>query len=149
MKVVLGPGKKQYPNDVSSMFLKDWNHYGVLPMLFHRDIGLPKRFFPQGIFNLVYSEHAKSAAYHDRYAGHKGIQLPQEIMARDDRLIETEIVGKDIVKLVYRIPYSSEYDLTLAISVQRGRAWMVKTVWLNSVNDIHNTLNRAAYTIPA
>ena len=117
--------------------------------LYHCSIGFPRVYFPQGVFNLRYSEHALSAAYHDKYRRDVGaIKLPSEILVKDDRLIECEIVNKRIVKLVYRIPYCAGFDLCLAIALEKGKPWTVKTVWLNCSNDHHYTLRAGMYTKP-
>ncbi len=112
--------------------------------LYHAEIGFPKMDFPQGVFPLTYSNHAIIASKNDRYGK---VNLPIHITARNENLVEIETQGSAIVKLVYRIAYSAEYDLILAISVVGGQ-WHVKTVWLNSVNDCHRTLKRSAYAIP-
>lgn len=109
--------------------------------LYHAELGLPlpETSFKLGTVGLNYSAHAKEAAQTDRYGY---ISLPATLDTNRSKLIEVEVLGGRIVKLVYRTRYNKEYDLVLAIALG-GR---VKTVWLNSVNDLHKTLNSKVYS---
>ena len=108
--------------------------------LYHRELGLPlpESSFRLGTVGLTYSAHAKEAATTDRY-GH--ISLPDTLNTNLAALIEVEVFGGRITKLVYRTAYNREYDLVIVIALG-GR---VKTVWLNSKRDTHSTLDYSKY----
>jgi hypothetical protein len=72
--------------------------------------------------------------------------LPSQVEVDAENLVELETLptGKP-VKAVFRVPYSSSHDLCMAVLLNDG---VVKTVWLNSVRDLHGTLDRTKYCIP-
>lgn len=108
--------------------------------LYHKDIGfpIPASSFKFGTVGLKYSRHAIEASFNDRYGW---INLPDLLNTNTAVLIELEIRAGRIVKLVYRTKYNNQYDLILAIAL----GGLVKTVWLNSNEDSHNTLNLNRY----
>jgi hypothetical protein len=113
-------------------------------MLYHSELGIPENVETQfGSMLLDYSKHALDASKNDQY-GH--IELPKSLDTSKAQVIEVETRGKKTTKVLYRIPYDEEYDLILAVDPQRR---FVRTVWLNHVNDNHNTLDPTRYTIPA
>lgn len=113
--------------------------------LYHKDIGFPKGFNAQvGTRMLIYTKHAKNAALNDRYGV---INLPKYVDTKNAQIIEAEVAGKIVTKLVYRVSYSKDLDLSIAV-IPVDDKFLVKTVWLNKRTDIHKTLNRSVYAIP-
>lgn len=113
--------------------------------LFHKDIGFPEGFCAKvGTRMLIYTQHAKNAALNDRYGV---INLPKYVNTSDAEIIEAEIEGQLVLKLVYRVSYNKDLDLVLAV-IPVDDKFLVKTVWLNRRTDKHKTLNRRVYAIP-
>jgi hypothetical protein len=111
---------------------------------YHSDLGIPdyaKTNF--GHMLLDYSQHALQAAQSDRYDNK--INLPRALDTSKAQVIEVETDGKKTTKVLYRIPYSDEFDLMIAIMPDRR---FVKTVWLNRTDDQHETLQDWKYDIP-
>lgn len=109
-------------------------------MLYHYKIGLPKLRL-RGVLKLKYSAHAKRAACNDRYGY---IQLPTAIDVANELLIEVEVLNNAVAKLVFRLQYSNQYDLCIVVNPDG----LVRTVWLNSKNDTHKTLDTKKYFKP-
>lgn len=108
-------------------------------MLYHVELGFPKSIKKiSGMFLLDYTEHAIKASKNDRYGD---IILPKHIDIKKATLIEMEVIDNVMVKGVYRIEYNELYDLVLVITNFR----VVKTVWLNSKEDKHATLDESKY----
>lgn len=111
---------------------------------YHAQISLPKfvrQALPKGTFELAYSQHALSAAADD------GITplLIQNLDTSKCILIEVETNNQDIHKVVYRILTGTRVDLCIAVVVNEGLPWRVKTVWANDRNDRHKTLRKHLY----
>jgi hypothetical protein len=108
--------------------------------LYHRDIGLPvsAKKFQIGEIKLIYSMHARFEAQADRY---QLISLPTVLDTNKATLIEVEILGGRLNKLVWRANYSEVFDLIIVL----GASGTVKTVWLNLKSDTHKTLDRSKY----
>lgn len=112
-------------------------------MLYHFQTGFPKGMPTSfGIIPLRYSRHAIQASQNDRYGF---IDLPPTLDTKKAKLIEIEVTEGVISKVVYRHKHCRNYDLVMVIIPQGG---IVKTVWLNSNRDKHNTLNRKKYSKP-
>jgi len=112
--------------------------------LFHADIRLPQGFVaPTGTVALEYSRHAIAECNRDRYG--KIRQFGRISLSRF-RVIEVETddrTGK-VVKLVIRGAYELGMDVVMAVNPRPG-SWLVRTVWLNSSQDAHRTLDRGRY----
>jgi len=110
--------------------------------LYHRDLGFPAQLDlkEKYILDLSYTRHALQASVNDRYGE---IVLPKEIQFWKSSIVEVE-TEDDInpIKLLVRIVYDSFFDLSIVILLNTGK---VKTVWLNSINDSHTTLNINKY----
>jgi len=108
--------------------------------LYHFETGLPlsAESFKFGTVNLSYTKHARFAALDDRYGP---ITLPETLNTNISKVIEVQIENGRVSKIVYRTKYSAEYDIIFVVS----NGGMVKTVWLNSVNDTHGTLKAERY----
>lgn len=105
--------------------------------LYHYVTGLPNVRLPASI-SLTYSLHARHQCIADRYGI---IKPPNTLDMANGKLIEMEIANGRVAKIVVRVEYSAKYDLVLVVS-SNG---IVRTVWLNSVNDKHHTLDRSRY----
>lgn len=113
--------------------------------LYHYQLGLPKVQLPQGVALLEYTGHAKRAANDDRYGV---ITLPVALDTSAAKVIEVEVDGNAVTKVLYRVSYDHKHDLCLAVIPRRYGAWLVKTVWLNRKDDTHRTLDEKRYTRP-
>ena len=115
-------------------------------MLLHSDIYLPEEIksLPAKKYNVLYSTHAIEAAKNDRYGK---ITLSDKIIFSGLNIFEAEIINKELTKIVIRIAYDNTNDLCLAIAIKEN-GLMVKTVWLNSKNDNHKTLDTSKYYNP-
>jgi len=110
--------------------------------LYHFEIGFPKGLETKfGVIEVTYKRHALNAAETDRYGR---IDLPRTINTDTAKAIEVEVINRQVVKIVYRTKYNDDFDLILVLS----RDASVRTVWLNSVNDKHKTLDRSKYDKP-
>lgn len=112
-------------------------------MLYHRELGFPDTLIIHKSYSrlLNYSLHAIKSAKEDRY---EIINLPNLVTFSKDNIIEIETVDNiKADKVLIRIPYSEDFDLCVVILLENS---LVKTVWLNSVNDKHITLVREKYT---
>lgn len=108
-------------------------------MIFHRDIGFPAHYRrPVGRYALVITKHAR------RQSEARGITLSSHLDMRYANVIEVGFNGSAINHLLVRVAYDHTYDLVMAVKIERGK-WILKTVWLNDINDKHTTLNRAKY----
>jgi len=116
--------------------------------LYHREIGFPSRvkllFFGVG-YRLDYSRHAKLACVRDRYGVISKPPFTATVTANN--LVEVEIEHGNIVKLVIRVQYDENFDISLALAPDFHMA-TVKTCWLNRRDDIHETLKRELYKTP-
>jgi len=110
--------------------------------LYHIDLGLPNGLEENlkkiGIVPLEYKYHALKAANDDRYGR---IELPETIDCSKAKPIEVEVIDNKVNKVVWRTRYDSEYDLIIVMLMD----CTVKTVWLNSVRDLHKTLDASKY----
>ena len=110
--------------------------------LYHPQIGFPSTFRrPVGSFRAVASAHAK-----DR-AELKGFKLPTAINLNDYSIVEIEMDGSRLVKIVVRGEYDSYDDICMAIMFKNGGAF-IKTAWLNAWDDSHKTLDPSRYGRP-
>lgn len=106
---------------------------------YHKDIFMPKISPPNIDVNLVYSGHAKSACYNDRYGI---IRTPRTINLSKTEVIELTVENGNPTKVLVRTSYNSNSDLCLVILLEK---MLVKTVWLNSKSDNHKSLDRSKY----
>jgi hypothetical protein len=110
--------------------------------LYHKDVFMPKslyQFCPTGEFPVEYSEHALEAAQNDRYGC---ILLTCNLKLEKSHIIEVEVTDKRVSKVLYRLPYTSKFDLMVALV---PNTHIVKTVWLNCKSDCHKTLDILRY----
>lgn len=122
-------------------------------LLFHVETGIPECLIEAirraGVRHLKYTNHALWAADNDHFGPVKRKRLPYAINCAIDniKVIEVEVdpTRNEIVKVVFRMPYSSKRDLIMAVAIER---WAVKTVWTNYVDDCHTTLDRSRYNLP-
>ena len=106
-------------------------------MKYHIDIHMPDEIKNYQFAALLkYSKHARQEA------ADENITLPMTIDSRECSLIEAEVENGKVCKVLYRKPYSKTHDLCIAIIPDTR---VVKTVWLNSNQDHHRTLDKSAY----
>lgn len=110
--------------------------------LYHREVYLPSELLNLKQVTKVISPtaHALKAAAEDRYGK---ITIPNSVTFSGANIIEAEVVGGRLVKILIRISYDEKRDLLLALSVPE---WRAKTVWFNLKSDLHHTLDRSKYT---
>lgn len=92
-----------------------------------------------GALTLIYTNHAKERASYNKF--NVLIQLPASIDLAKCEIIESVQENKQITGLLLRTHYDSTFDLCLAIT-HKG---IVKTVFLNHINDNHNTVDLTKY----
>jgi hypothetical protein len=110
--------------------------------LYHFQTGFPKIFNSNiGTIDLQYSTHAQDAARSDRYGQ---VWLPKSIDTSKAQCIEIQYKSGYVNKLVYRVSYTAHLDLCLVCFIA-GNRLLVATVWLNSRQDKHKTLDRSKY----
>jgi hypothetical protein len=110
--------------------------------LYHYQLGFPKGFSGKvGTVVLQYGAHALRAANEDRYGL---VNLPKTLNTSAALCVEVELLDGAVIKLVYRVRYSADLDLVLAVS-PKSNTLFVRTVWLQSKNDTHATLDLSRY----
>lgn len=111
--------------------------------LYHYALGFPQcnPLPTAGWLTLEYSRHARNASVTDR---HGYISLPERVAFKACKAVEVEYQANQLTKLVIRVPYSEELDLVLAVKPNG----FVKTVWLNTIDDTHGTLDKSRYRKP-
>ncbi len=105
--------------------------------LYHEAVYMPEMTLKSVDAQLRYTWHALNRA------DEKGIDnLPDYINFANTELIELEVVRGKPYKVVVREHYDLKHDLCLVILL---KDLTVKTVWLNSKNDKHQTLDASRY----
>lgn len=113
--------------------------------LFHVDLGFPRNvIWPEGTYDLHYGNHARQAARADRYGDVTDL-LPDELNTRQAKVVEAEIVGRRVIKIVYRIRLDSTRDLCLVVNSHQN-PFFVRTVWVNESTDRHRSLDKTRYS---
>lgn len=84
---------------------------------------------------VTYTRHAK-----DR-ASAKSVTLSKSIYISAGDVVELELAGRRLTKLVVRQTMNQQVDRVLVL-VPTGEGWTCITVWTNHKNDNHATLNR-------
>lgn len=85
---------------------------------------------------VTYTRHAK-----ERALG-KGVTLSKSIYISAGDIVELELDGRRLTKLVVRQAMNASVDRVMVL-VPNGDGWTCVTVWTNHKNDTHATLNRA------
>jgi hypothetical protein len=111
-------------------------------VLFHKDIFLPDQIKKLRAVTVAprVTGHAREAAQSDRYGQ---IIVPNKITFCGQDVIEAEMAGGAVIKLVIRLKYNAASDAIYVLGFENGA--FLKTVWLNAVGDKHVTLDKAAY----
>lgn len=111
-------------------------------MLYHKQIGLPITVNKAlGHYVCKFTMHSLVACLNDRYGK---VKPPLEIDVTKENVIEIEILGQSIAKVVIRQAYNQDKDLSMALIPDGNRA-IVKTLWLNDKADNHQTLDESKY----
>jgi hypothetical protein len=111
-------------------------------MLYHTEVYLPEKIkeqLPKEKISLRYSNHAKRACRNDRYGN---IPEMKAVYPKYAKVIEVETEAGQPIKSVYRLPFNQDLDICLVVLIETG---LVKTVWLNSKDDSHKTLDTNKY----
>lgn len=77
----------------------------------------------------------------------KGFDIPEKVNMRGVQVIEVELSGMRMNKMVVRGTYDEERDIVLVIAPRRGE-FFIKTAWLNDKDDSHLTLDVSRYARP-
>ena len=85
---------------------------------------------------LVFTKHASQRAIE------KAILAPQSIEIQAGEVVEAELEGSRITKLVVRRAMNQDKDLVLVLVPKDKETWMVVTCWLNRKEDTHKTLRK-------
>ena len=86
--------------------------------------------------SLVFTKHASERAVE------KAILAPRSIEIAAGEVVEAELEGSRITKLVVRRAMDGTRDLVLVLVPKDAGTWMVVTCWLNSNQDTHKTLRK-------
>jgi hypothetical protein len=111
------------------------------PRLFNEAVFMPRLRMPNREMPLRYGRHALEAAQNDRY-GNLTQHLPETVNPTLCQVVEAELTGTKLTKLVLRKTLGNGLDLVLVLTPQDG---FVRTVWGQQTNDAHGTLNRNRY----
>lgn len=108
--------------------------------LYHREIFMPAivREIPVKTIALKPTEHARRAALNDRYGK---LEIPATLTFRGRNVIEAELTGGRVTKMVVRKEYDATRD-AVYVFLPDGT---LKTVWFNLKSDTHKTLRRSLY----
>jgi hypothetical protein len=85
---------------------------------------------------LVFTKHASERAIE------KQVLAPRSIEIQAGEVVEAELEGSRITKLVVRRAMNQDKDLVLVLVPKDKETWMVVTCWLNSKDDTHKTLKK-------
>lgn len=114
----------------------------TLTKTYHVAIGLPQGIqWPIVDTLLHYTTHACREAERDHIDDRLPLHLP------DYMPVEVEMFGNIPMKWVVRCPLFGTKDLVLVL--RNGPTfYLVATVWVNTRDDNHDTLDRTKYTVP-
>lgn len=107
--------------------------------LYHKDIYIPPLVFSDELLKLSYTAHAIDR---ERRLGKGRKPLPKYINLNLAELVELEVKKRAPYKAVFRMSYDNKSDIALVIKLKN---MTVITLWLNSRDDDHETLNREKY----
>lgn len=115
--------------------------------LYHTDVFMPRRIWSQAIgeVQIEYSHHARQAMQDDRYGD---IPSRTSLTIQRDNIIEVEMDGTCVNKLVVRHAIDYDRDMVTVLLKKFKQPWLVKTVWINLASDKHKTLNTTPYQKP-
>ena len=110
--------------------------------LFHKDIGFPAKMKFKKVEDLHPSAHALRERDSDRYGK---FEIPNEFDPATWDVVEVEVVNGALNKVVARKPIDKKRDVVMVFLPQSR---LIKTVWVNTNDDTHKTLDRSAYEKP-
>ena len=118
-------------------------------MLYHSDVFMPKRIkelFPSGGHKLLtYSQHAREQS------ARKKIPMLSTLSFSQWELLELEVQAGQWIKAVIRqqVCYGEPSSVVLVVMKGDERTrYFVKTLWMNSADDVHATLDASPYVKP-
>lgn len=113
-------------------------------LLYHADIRLPDGFtMPTARVALNWTSHAHKARKTDRYA--ETVPAFSNIPLAAFKPVEVGVEGGRVRKIVVRGHWTPTLDLVFVLIPNGSKPWTVKTVWINTRNDSHRTLDRSRY----
>jgi len=86
-----------------------------------------------GEFELNYSRHALDRCIGKNIAKQRAVKIDKNVVE-----VEQDRETKALVKYLVRFKYSAEEDLTLVLVPESSGVMLVKTCWLNHINDNYN-----------
>ncbi len=113
---------------------------------FHKDIYFPDKTKVYKLSHMLnkkswsFSSHCLENLKYRAFDNAKILQYIRDSKLRPEWIFEYYILGGEIQKICYRIPYSHS-DIILVVSRDKH----IITVYLNSKNDNHETLNKNLY----
>jgi hypothetical protein len=118
-------------------------------MIYHKEIGFPPTLkFPQQKVQLYYTQHS----VYQRDDKYRDCEVPAMTHIQQKRVVEVETFDNTIIKkLVVRINYDDTYHMVLVLA-PLNENWLeakVITFWLNRMTDLHPSLDKTKYSIPA
>ena len=116
--------------------------------LYHKDVFMPRRIkgmVPTGIKQLTYTRHARQACSDDRYGVIPVISTLDLNISLVD-IVEVEVLHKQVNKIVVRVMIRPNLHAVLVLlPCENKQQMVVKTCWINTADDKHETLRRNMY----
>lgn len=125
--------------------------------LYHIEVYMPQEYIDSSLSSqrtlgtYKFSYHLKKRLFGDRDYKHALnnkalVQCINNLRSSPTVPFEIEVDDGEIVKLVVRVPYTEENDVSIAIQLNSSYGCpLIKTAWLNDRNDIHTTLDTTKY----
>lgn len=108
---------------------------------YHYTLGFPKGLKTKfGVIPITYTKNAQNAAQDENFGS---MVLPSTINTTTAHCIEAEINERVVTKLVYRLKYNHEIDMTLVLN----RDCSVRALWFNKRGE-KRAINPDMFTIP-
>ncbi len=108
--------------------------------LYHKEIGFPKELTVSPVFGLTASVHALNRAQELNVP-----TVPKNFLPRNAEVIEIEVSEGKAKKILARESLDKFRDLCYVFLTDTK---LIKTVWINMVDDKHATLDRSRFVRP-
>lgn len=108
--------------------------------LYHKEVGFPTDLTIAPVFGLVPAAHAKFRAMELNVG-----EIPKVFRPANAQVIEVEVVNGKAVKILARQSLDKFRDLCYVFLTETR---LIKTVWINMVDDTHSTLDRSRFVKP-
>lgn len=125
--------------------------------LYHIEVYMPQEYIDSSLSSqralgtYRFSYHLKKRLFGDRDYKHALnnkvlVQCINSLRLSPIVPFEIEVDDGEVVKLVVRVPYTEENDVSIAIQLNSSNGCpLIKTAWLNDKNDVHTTLDTTKY----